>query len=217
VEPVWTILTPTIGRRRLLFEGLAEVLVPQLGKAEGLVEWIAYYNNGWPSLGEIRQSLLTAATGEYVSFIDDDDMVPDDFVETILRALSDGYNPDVIGFKVRYTSNGQEGPECICSIGNDPGDGDGVMHRDLTHVQPVRTDLAQLGDFRRGWPEDNTWRRAVRPFIVKERFIDREMYYYRYNSGDTVQIGQGLMDFSPALERAEVPCGWFRYLDEGGR
>lgn len=110
-------------------------------------------------LHRIRPALLMAATGRYVSFIDDD-MVPDDFVETILDAITwdspEADVPDVIGFQVAYTCNGQPGPPCICSIRYEPGDRDGVLYRDLTHIQPVRTLLARQGDFRKGWPEDNS-------------------------------------------------------------
>src|SRR5262245_18177619 len=61
MPPTWTLLVPTLGERRRLFERLMTTLVPQTDHHHGRVRVIGYLNNGRPSLPAIRQAMLTAA------------------------------------------------------------------------------------------------------------------------------------------------------------
>jgi hypothetical protein len=45
-----------------------------------------------------------------VSFLDDDDWIAEDFIETIMGALKTG--PDYVGFKVLYTVDGTRRSRC---------------------------------------------------------------------------------------------------------
>ena len=98
----WSILIPTLGYRQGKFLSLVDHLLPQM--VDG-VEIVAAHNHGAP-VGVLRQNLLMAAEGEYVSFIDDDDMVSGDYVSSIMAALES--SPDVVGFTVAYAA-GQNG------------------------------------------------------------------------------------------------------------
>lgn len=51
------------------------------------VELLYFMDNRRRSVGAKRNALLDAARGEYVSFIDDDDMVADDYVRRIYDAI----------------------------------------------------------------------------------------------------------------------------------
>ena len=56
------------------------------------------------TVGEKRTDLIKKSNGKYFSFIDDDDMVTDDYVGRILEAITK--NPDVITMQGWMTTNG---------------------------------------------------------------------------------------------------------------
>ena len=69
---LWTVCIATLASRDAKFRDLMGTLLPQ-AEAAGGIEVVACHNNGEQPLGDIRQALLMAAAGEYVSFLDDDD------------------------------------------------------------------------------------------------------------------------------------------------
>lgn len=209
--PVWTILVPTLGERRRLFERLLAGLMPQVERAAGQVLVRAWHNNGAPSLPEIRQRMVLAATTPYVSFVDDDDLVSPDFVESILAALD--YGPDYVGFLVQCYSNGV--PTGIAdhdlkhgAWSNPKG---GRYLRDISHINPIRTGIARHADFRkaaRGRPEDRAWVDQIRKaaLLVHQEKVDRIMYHYLYSTSR--KQGEGSRWEKPSTirwgQRAEI-------------
>lgn len=186
--PTWTILIPTIARRAELLQRLLDGLLPQLDAHDGRVRVLAYLNHGVPSLGGIRDALVDAAETEYVSFIDDDDTVPGYFVDEAVRALAT--RPDKIGFFVDCYENGvfkQTGQHTI----NGPRAWRrwrGILHRDVSHLDPTRTEIARQGRFtqaKSGRAEDIVWVRQVRDLIKTEVFIHKNMYNYMYDLSET--------------------------------
>jgi hypothetical protein len=204
---LWTILVATLASREAKFRALMGSLLPQ-AEAAGCVEVVACHNNGERPLGEIRQALLMAARVEYVSFVDDDDTVPPYFVEEMVPALRAG--PDVVGFMVEYRVNGYFAATSYHSLAYEPHDAGDRLFRDFSHQQPVRTALARQGDFRDGWPEDNVWRRKVRPLLSTEVYVDKYMYHYLYNPSDSVQ--RSLAPHTPA-PRPVITSPVFRWLE----
>lgn len=185
--PTWTILIPTLGQREDLFMRLMGVLLPQLDQHEGRVRVLAWRNNGKPSISEIRDALLAAAGTDYVSFVDDDDLVPEYYVAEIVRAIAE--RPDHVGFKIEYSTDNEHREIVDHSLrwGKWGRTFDGQLHRDVTHIDPVRTDLALRSRFfvRPGRAEDRVWVKRVRQFLHSEVYIDKIMYYYLYREGIT--------------------------------
>ena len=207
---LWTVCIATLASRDAKFRDLMGTLLPQ-AEAAGDIEVVACHNNGEQPLGDIRQALLMAAAGEYVSFLDDDDTIPGYFCEAMVPALGEG--PDVAGFWMEYWEGGHHAANSYHSLRYTPHDEAGRLYRDLTHQMPVRTVLAQQGDFRDAWPEDNAWRNKVRPLLVTEVYIDRCMYYYRHDWGDSVQGALTPHTYTP---RPEITSPCFRWLDLPG-
>ena len=67
-------------------------------------------DNGDMLLGDKRNLLLDQATGDYVAFVDDDDMVADTYIEDILTAI-DEQRPDCVTFKGLITKDGSHEEE----------------------------------------------------------------------------------------------------------
>lgn len=180
--PTWSILVPTLGERRPLFERLMGQLLPQAAQHGARVQVVGRFNNGTPSLPKIRQAMIRAASTEYVSFVDDDDVVSPDYVGRILEALNQ--KPDYVGFQVQCYSNGRPIAVAYHSLEfrrwrNMPG----RFERDISHINPIRTTLARKGDFsttRTGGAEDRAWAEQLRrgKVLKTQVVIDRILYHY---------------------------------------
>lgn len=133
-----------------------------------------------------RKHLLEASCADYVSVIDDDDGVAHDYVATIFRALAE--DPDYVGFHVEVTRDGVLQRPVIHSLEypdwNSWEEKEGPLTRDITHLNPVRRELALLSD----WTgrTDEQWamwlRRTGR--VRTQVMIGRPMYFYRFNTAD---------------------------------
>ena len=136
--------------------------------------------------GEKCQRLVDSSEADYVSFLDDDDWVADDFVPTIAEALEQ--QPDYVGFRVLFTEDGVPCMPVVHSLqyhgwANTP---DG-LYRDINHFNPIRRELALLGDWTGGNFADRRWAEQLRNLGVvrDEVFIDRELHHYRRSTTDT--------------------------------
>lgn len=187
-RPTWTILVPTIPSRATLFARLMDRLLPQLDEHEGRVTVLAWRNTGRPHLGALRDAMLIAAPGEYVSFIDDDDLVPPYYVAEVVAALAG--RPDHVGFQLEFTTEaageqvGREVVDHSLRHGRWHRNAEGRLVRDFTHIDPIRRDLALNGSFaraKRGRAEDRMWVKQVRGWLRTEAYIDKIMYYYLWS------------------------------------
>ena len=105
-----SILIPTVPRRKEQLESLLSNLYRQ---ATEETEVLVFLDNKKRSLGKKRNDMLVMAQGEYLTFIDDDDRVSNDYVETLLQATKTG--EDVINFLVELTTNGQNPKKVVYS------------------------------------------------------------------------------------------------------
>jgi hypothetical protein len=184
--PSWTILVPTLGERWRLFERLMAGLLPQLDPYAGRVRVVAWFNNGKPSLPEIRHRMLQATKTDYLSFVDDDDLVSPFFVDEVVQALET--EPDYVGFQVQCYSDGVPTGIAYHSLEFTRWRNlKGRYERDISHINPMRSALARAADFRRvrsGAPEDRAWVDQLRRgrYLKSEVVVDRIMYHYLYST-----------------------------------
>lgn len=188
--PTWSILVPTLGERRPLFERLMAGLLPQLDPYASQVRVVGWHNDGSPSLPKIRQTMVLGATTDYVSFVDDDDLVSPDYVDQIVTALMDSTRPDYVGFQVQCYSDGAPTAVAHHSLEfrrwrNLPALG--RYERDISHINPIRTDIARKVTFavQRGRAEDRAWADQIRQrrLLKTQVVIPRILYHYLYAPG----------------------------------
>jgi len=182
----WTILIATVGQRRSRFERLLTGLLAQTEPYDGNVTVCAYYNHGEQLLGCVRQALLEHATSDYVSFVDDDDELPDYHVARVMACLD--ADVDYVGWRMQTYVDKRKLLPTFHSLKNPPYAVRRHGHyRDVSHLNPIRRQLALLGDFRRGDPpEDMSWADQVRGHAKTECYIDDIMYFYHSSSTDTL-------------------------------
>lgn len=195
--PTWTILVPTIPRRAPLFGRLMERLLPQLEPYGGAVKVVGWLNVGQPRIAEIRDSMYQYAdevlAARYASFVDDDDLVSEDYAERIMGQLtaSFGFGPlGHVGFRMDCYKNGRLKWPVEHNLRHqswhtrrDYKTREITLLRDFTHVDPIRLDIARRGRFavaRPNQPEDRIWVKQVRPHLHGQphAFIDAVLYQY---------------------------------------
>lgn len=184
----WSILIASHVSRRDSLYRLIGLVEPQLTPQ---VEVDVLWNRGQLGIGEYRQKLLDKARGEYVNFVDDDDRIPDHYVSDILEALET--DPDYVGFQVHMHDAsdppvlGKREIRVEHSIryegwfGRAPN-----LYRDISHLNPIRRDIAIKGRFVGGRSEDRKWAKEVRPWVKTEVYIPKVMYFYDFERGKSV-------------------------------
>lgn len=164
-----------------------ERLQPQLTSD---VRVLVLTDGGQATVGAKRQRLIREATAEWVSFVDDDDMVPTDHVARILEVQTKA--ADIIGFRLNYYSDGSRAGYAVHSYDAtgwpappDVQRGWKRFDRLPNHLNPVRRSIA-LGvgykDLAFGEDGDYAQRMAALNPRPREAFIDAPMYDYLFRS-----------------------------------
>lgn len=178
---ILSILIPLTKSRRQIFKALhASLKYQALGKSvEIILNWEEEHN-----VGKKRNDLLNQASGEWSWFIDSDDMIADDSVERILKALES--NPDCLGISGYMTTNGER--LRAWKISKDYGswyERKGVYYRTTNHISPFRTSLgiqAGFPEIRHG--EDAIFSARLLPLLKSEIIIPGDLYHYRYRNDE---------------------------------
>jgi glycosyltransferase involved in cell wall biosynthesis len=206
--PRLSILIATLERRHEKFGSLVKELSRQAQPYGDDIEILAYPNNGEVSIGQIRQALLEAASGDYICFIDDDDWVPAYYCAEIMKNLGRDY----IGFEVEFIDNGKPRPRVFHSIVHKDWHQDALgYYRSVTHLNPILRSIAMQTRFDGPAGEDERWSLAVAPLVKNEHYIDKIMYIYQYNSETSYFAAEYLHD-NPSSQQFDLPN--LRYINQ---
>lgn len=173
-----SILIPSLNERQDKLVHLKEELDRQIGKRN--VQVLSVSDNRQMSIGQKRNMLLTQSTGEYVSFVDDDDTVSIDYIDKTLNALIK--NPDCSSLTGQVVfSDGYSRP-FIHSLRYDRWIDDHkgkVYYRPPNHLNAVRRSIAVAV----GFPsinsgEDRVFSMGIRQHLKTEEWIDGIIYNY---------------------------------------
>lgn len=153
------------------------------------VQYLTCIDNGEQSIGTKRNLLLDKAEGDYICFIDDDDLVAPNYVELILKAISG--KPDVVGMNLIMTTDGNKAERSFHSLQikswydrPDPlGEHKRVYFRNPNHINPVKRELALQIKFPEiSMGEDKVYSDKLLPLLNTESWIDQPIYFYLYRS-----------------------------------
>lgn len=144
------------------------------------IEFIWLGDNMVMSIGEKRQWLLKMAMGDYVCFIDDDDTIHAEYIDTILTALE--RNTDVVNFKVRYVDNKIDRPVYYSIAHKRDQDLKDKFLRIPNHLMVVKRHLALKAGYKyMGTGQDADYSQRLIRYIKTEFNIDKTLYTYTYN------------------------------------
>ncbi len=172
----------SIFTRANFLDRLLAVLRPQLSQR---VELLLAIDAGQVSIGQKRQRLLEQARGEFVVFIDDDDLVSPDYVRQILTAIYRNPTADAITYLSRRFCDGAFEANCSYSLRNASNEGSVVIDGFKTytrwpyHVTPIRRTIAlQVGFTNQDFLEDTVFAQRLRPLLHSEEHIQAYLYEY---------------------------------------
>lgn len=172
-----SILILTIPERQDMLRGLITRLRQQI---QGKPAQVLVNKNPTKSIGTKRNDLLKRAEGDYVVFIDDDDLVSPTYVDRILEAIET--EPDCVGISGVIITNGQNLRIWHVSMDYDKWfSRDKVYYRTPNHLTPVKRSIALQAMFPEiNYGEDLEYSQRLRPLIKTEVKIEGWMYTYRF-------------------------------------
>lgn len=180
---ILSILIPTLPQEHAFLKRLMNVLQPQVDRSNNQVEILIDDRGRSATTGEKRNYLIKQAAGEYVVFVDTDDMVPMYYIDEILNASNN--DSDCITFRGYMTTDGRNRKEFILRMGSKYEERDGVYYRWPNHIVPIKRSIASAVKFpHQTYREDYEWSKKINSLglIKSETFIDKEMYHYDYRS-----------------------------------
>jgi len=166
--------------------GLLDRIIPSEYKQS--VEILVNNDNMVKTVGQKRNEILDIAKGKYTAFIDDDDMVSDNYFKLIIPELEK--DVDGVGWNGQYYVNGIPIMKFNhANKNNGHFKENGVQHRPLNHLNPVRTSIAKQIKFpEKNFAEDADFcdRLLASGLIKTESNIDKILYHYLWNSKETL-------------------------------
>ncbi len=171
-----SILICSLDERKYFLDRILSLVNPQIDGAD--VEVLVDLDNREKTIGKKRNDLLDRAKGDYVCFVDDDDIIPSYYIKEIMQALTT--SPDCVGFKGVITTNNQNPRTFIHTLSCEKWhEENGRYYRCPNHWNPIKRVFALEARFPEiCWGEDHQYSMAVKPLLKTEVYIDKNMYYY---------------------------------------
>jgi glycosyltransferase involved in cell wall biosynthesis len=193
-----SILICSLESRAEKLSRLLRVLNPQVND---LVEIITSIDNGEKKIGSKRNELIQKAQGDYISFIDDDDLVSEDYVSKILEAIKS--DPDCCGIQGVITFQGTSPRTFIHSLSYKTWfEKNEIYYRCPNHLNPVKRSIAiQVGFPEENFGEDRNYSERLLPLLKTEKFINGVLYKYLYEKGPAPGSSPPNPQSGPALYR----------------
>lgn len=185
-QPKLSILICTVPSRGPVLQAILSDLEQQIGLLP--VQMLYIGDNFSMKVGEKRNELLQMAKGDYISFVDDDDVISPEYVKKIMEGIPS--NPSVIVFKGKEYYNGQHTFDFIFSKNNPKNWKDRpakIHHMVPNHLCAWKRELALRESFLpQNLREDHEWGERMLKHIVSEYHINDYLYYYYYDKQNSL-------------------------------
>lgn len=175
-----SILICSLEYRWIYLDRLYNVLKPQLTDD---VQIHVGVDNGDNTIGYKRNILLNSAEGKYVAFIDDDDLIPDNYIELLIKAIDT--NCDCASLKGMYSVDGKESGIFEHSLKYKAWkttNNEIKYERYPNHLNMIRASIAKQFKFPEiNHGEDHDWSTQLHKsgLLKTEHYIPDILYYYR--------------------------------------
>jgi len=158
-------------------ESLDKLLVVLMEQTTDEVEILVETDNGELTTGAKRNILLERAIGDYVVFVDDDDMVSDDYIPNILKAIES--NPDCCRVEGTVSRGNNKHKFINCLDTNNWGYLFHSLVRTTNHINPVKRELALQVKFPdQDYREDQSYAMRLKPLLKTEANVEGIVYFY---------------------------------------
>lgn len=179
----WMILICTLPERHQKLRRLTNTLDKQISKYNGLASYKVHDGGRSMSTGTKRNQLIEQSQSEYFSFCDDDDLVSDNYVSSIMTAIES--KPDVITFNGYMTTNGVNRRNFTIKLNSRYEEKNGHYYRFPNHLCVFKREKVQSIKFPDVWvQEDFQWAKQIhdRKLLKTEVHIDQDLYWYDFIS-----------------------------------
>lgn len=180
-----SILILTLENRKHFLNRILNCLASQLNNN---IEVLIESDNGEMSVGKKRNLLLQKSSGEYICFVDDDDLVSSDYTSKILNSLEK--SPDVVGMHLLHFNDSKLAGFTYHSLRyptwfehREPQIGLTRYYRNPNHLNPVKREFAVgvgFPDISMG--EDRIYSENLLKHLKTEEYIYEPIYYYMFRS-----------------------------------
>jgi len=133
--------------------------------------------------GTKRNQLINETSSDYFCFIDDDDLVPNYYIDELVQAISKA--PDVITFIGHMTTNGTDRRNFTIKLGSKYEEKNGHYYRFPNHLCCFRREAVKGVKFPDIWvQEDYEWASAIhnKKLLKTEVHINKDMYHYQFST-----------------------------------
>jgi len=173
-----SILICSLVERKELLTRLLKCLEKQVTDE---VEIITEIDNHKITTGHKRNNLIVRAIGEYVAFIDDDDLVSDDYVEKVLSAIE--LNKDCCSLQGEITmTRGTKKLKRVFKhslMFKEWYEKERVYYRSPNHLNAIKKSIVEQVPYKNiTIGEDKDFSERVLPLIKSEALIQGIIYYY---------------------------------------
>ena len=174
-----SILIPSVPERMNHLQRIIDELYKQSQNKP--VEILVMLENKKRTTGEKRNILIEQAQGDYIVFVDDDDRVESNYIDTLCSTIDGNPGVDCIVFDVLVTTNG-ENPK-VCKYGKEfeYGSDANFYYRKPNHIMCYARRIATQHKFlNKSYYEDDEWAARVSKDIVHQKRVPATLYYYDY-------------------------------------
>lgn len=192
MTPILSILICTIPDRKAMFDILWQKLNKQidaLHQVHPTLGWVEVawtmkrsFTNGGQSIGIRRGELVEISEGKYLCFLDDDEDIAPNYVETLVRLCQ--LDRDVATFR-SFIKNDFYWSVVDMRLGNSNEEAtpDRIVKRNAWHVCPVKSKYAKMYKFEdSNYSEDWTWMEQVLKHCETEAHTDQILHSYQHSS-----------------------------------
>jgi glycosyltransferase involved in cell wall biosynthesis len=176
-----SILIPHLKSYDLYLDRLRAALDPQLNSD---IELIIFTDYGEWTIGAKRNWLLHRAKGEYVCFIDSDDVVSADYIKLVMAGIDNGV--DCCSLTGEITDDGKNPRKFVHSMMfNSWYEKNGVYRRPPNHLNTIKASIAKQIEFPgKKHGEDHVWSDKLKKanLIRTEHWIEDTIYYYLHRN-----------------------------------
>jgi len=155
---------------------------PTLGKIEVLIDETKKFLDGGLSIGKKRESLVKRAEGKYLCFLDDDESIAPNYVETLVRLCQ--FNADVCTFRnISKFDTYWSIVDMSLYFQNDDATPRFIVRRKPWHICPVRSIYAKIHNFEdSNYGEDFNWMAKVLEHCTTEEKTQSVIHQYNHSS-----------------------------------
>jgi len=171
------------------------------------VEYLVNCDNGEMTVGSKREVLKRQAKGDYIVYVDDDDVISRYYVRNVLEAIKQGSiipgGVDAIGLKGFQTTDLIDLKYFECSSkyrkwNEKRGE---LIVKPINHINPIKREIALKAKFPDlYYGEDKFYSESIKPYLVTEVLADGWLYWYDYRPAGSQSVAMDIKDRNKGLK-----------------